>query len=71
MSGFANQLSNWMLLVFIVGIPLYAAAVKRINVFDAFIVGAKQGFDTILSVVPYLIAMIVAIGMLRASGFLV
>ncbi|WP_131795144.1 spore maturation protein [Fluoribacter gormanii] len=69
MSGFANQLSNWMLLVFIVGIPLYAAAVKKINVFDAFIVGAKQGFDTILSVVPYLIAMIVAIGMLRASGF--
>ncbi|MCW8398869.1 spore maturation protein [Legionella sp. PATHC038] len=68
MSGFANQLSNWMLLIFIVGIPLYAA-IKKINVFDAFIVGAKQGFDTILSIVPYLIAMIVAIGMLRASGF--
>ncbi|ARB93542.1 spore maturation protein [Legionella longbeachae] len=69
MSGFANQLSNWMLLAFVVGIPLYAAAVKKINVFDAFIVGAKQGFDTILNIVPYLIAMIVAIGMLRASGF--
>lgn len=70
MIGFANQLSNWMLIVFIVGIPLYGA-IKKINVFDAFIVGAKQGFDTILSIVPYLIAMIVAIGMLRASGFLV
>ncbi|OEH48589.1 Spore maturation protein B [Legionella parisiensis] len=70
MNGFANQLSNWMLLIFIVGIPLYAA-IKKINVFDAFIVGAKQGFDTILNIVPYLIAMIVAIGMLRASGFLV
>lgn len=69
MSGFANQLSNWMLLVFVVGIPFYAAAVKKINVFDAFIVGAKQGFDTILNIMPYLIAMIVAIGMLRASGF--
>ncbi|MCW8446294.1 spore maturation protein [Legionella anisa] len=68
MIGFANQLSNWMLIVFIVGIPLYGA-IKKINVFDAFIVGAKQGFDTILSIVPYLIAMIVAIGMLRASGF--
>ena len=68
MSGFANQLSNWMLLVFIVGIPLYAA-VKKINVFDAFIVGAKQGFDTSVSIIPYLIAMMVAIGMLRASGF--
>lgn len=69
MSKFANLLSNWMLLFFIVGILLYAATVKKINVFDAFIVGAKQGFDTILSIIPYLIAMMVAIGMLRASGF--
>lgn len=69
MNDLANQLSNWMLLAFIVGIPLYGAVVKKINVFDAFIVGAKQGFDTVLSVLPYLVAMIVAIGMLRASGF--
>lgn len=69
MNDLANQLSNWMLLSFIVGIPLYGAVVKKINVFDAFIVGAKQGFDTVLSVLPYLVAMIVAIGMLRASGF--
>ncbi|KTD52664.1 spore maturation protein [Legionella quateirensis] len=68
MSGLANQLSNWMFLAFIVGIPLYAA-IKKINVFDAFIVGAKQGFDTSISIIPYLIAMMVAIGMLRASGF--
>ncbi|MFJ1269078.1 spore maturation protein [Legionella lytica] len=68
MSGIANQLSNWMLLLFVVGIPFYAA-IKKVNVFDAFIVGAKQGFDTVLSILPYLIAMIVAIGMLRASGF--
>ena len=69
MSGIANQLSNWMLLLFVVGIPLYAALIKKISVFDAFIVGAKQGFDTVLNILPYLIAMIVAIGMLRASGF--
>ncbi len=68
MSGVANQLSNWMFLAFIVGIPLYAA-IKKINVFDAFIIGAKQGFDTSISIIPYLIAMMVAIGMLRASGF--
>lgn len=68
MSTIANQLSNWMLLLFVVGIPLYAA-IKKVNVFDAFIVGAKQGFDTVLSILPYLIAMMVAIGMLRASGF--
>lgn len=68
MNGFANQLSNWLLLLFVVGIPLYAA-IKKVNVFDAFIVGAKQGFDTVLNILPYLIAMMVAIGMLRASGF--
>lgn len=65
---FANQLSSWILLVFVVGIPLYAA-IKKIDVFDAFIVGAKQGFETSVSIIPYLIAMMVAIGMLRASGF--
>lgn len=69
MNGIANHLSNWMLLAFVVGIPLYAALIKKISVFDAFIVGAKQGFDTVLNIIPYLVAMIVAIGMLRASGF--
>lgn len=68
MSNFANQLSNCIFLAFIVGIPLYGA-LKKINVFDAFVTGAKQGFETSVSIIPYLIAMLVAIGMLRASGF--
>lgn len=68
MSGFANQLSNVLFLFFIVGIPLYAAY-KKVNVFDAFVAGAKQGFDTSVTLIPYLVAMLVAIGMLRASGF--
>lgn len=68
MSFWANQLSNWILLAFVAGIPLYGM-IKKIDVFDAFIVGAKQGFDTSVSIIPYLIAMMVAIGMLRASGF--
>ena len=68
MSNFANQLSNWLFLLFIVGIPFYGV-IKKINVFDAFIDGAKQGFDTSISLIPYLIAIMVAIGMLRASGF--
>lgn len=68
MIQFAEHLSNWIFLAFIAGIPLYAA-VKKINVFDAFITGAKQGFETSVSLIPYLIAMLVAIGMLRASGF--
>lgn len=68
MSNFANQLSNWLFLLFIVGIPFYGV-IKKINVFDSFIDGAKQGFDTSISLIPYLIAIMVAIGMLRASGF--
>ena len=68
MSEIANQISNGMFLAFVVGIPLYGA-IKKINVFDVFIDGAKQGFETSVGLIPYLIAMMVAIGMLRASGF--
>ncbi|MFC3908170.1 spore maturation protein [Legionella dresdenensis] len=68
MSGLANQISNGLLLVFVAGIPLYAT-VKKVNVFDSFVTGAKQGFETCVNIIPYLVAMIVAIGMLRASGF--
>lgn len=65
---FAQQLSNLILLLFIVGIPLYGAY-KKLDVFESFVNGAKKGFETSISIVPYLIAMMVAIGMLRASGF--
>lgn len=68
MSSWVNSLSNGIVLLFIIGIPLYGA-IKRINVFDAFAEGAKQGFHTSLSIFPYLLGMMVAIGMLRASGF--
>ncbi|GGI91808.1 spore maturation protein [Legionella impletisoli] len=68
MSDLASQLSNLIFLSFVVGIPLYAS-IKKINVFDAFVTGAKQGFEVSISILPYLIAMMVAIGMLRASGF--
>lgn len=68
MSDLTDQISNGILLSFIAGIPLYAA-IRKINVFDAFVKGAKQGFETSISIMPTLIAMMVAIGMLRASGF--
>lgn len=68
MSYWASQISNGIFLLFIAGIPLYAV-LKKINVFDAFVSGAKQGFETSIHIVPYLIAMMVAIAMLRASGF--
>ena len=68
MSAWVNVISNTMVLSFIVGIPLYAM-IKKVNAFDAFVTGAKQGFETSISIIPYLIGMMVAIGMLRASGF--
>ena len=66
--NWVDQVSNIIFLTFVVGIPFYAAF-KKINVFDSFVEGAKDGYQTAVHLIPYLIAMLVAIGMLRASGF--
>lgn len=68
MNGLLTHVSQFLFLLFVLGIPLFGAY-KKINVFDTFIGGAKQGFETTISILPFLIAMLVAIGMLRASGF--
>lgn len=47
---------------------IIAGMVRRINVYDAFIDGAKDGFQTAIGIIPYLIAILVAVGMFRASG---
>lgn len=49
---------------------IISGAVKKINVYDAFIEGAKDGFMTAVRIIPYLIAILVAVGMFRASGSL-
>ena len=55
-------------MLFIVGgIPLYGY-LKEVNVFDSFVDGAKGGLDLVFKLLPFLIGMIVAVGMLRASG---
>ena len=41
---------------------------RKVNVYDAFIDGAKDGFKTAVGIIPYLIAILVAVGMFRASG---
>ncbi len=63
-----TDLSNFIFLLFVVGIPLFAAF-KKVNVFDSFIEGAKEGFPTCVKIIPYLVGMLMALGMLRASGF--
>jgi spore maturation protein SpmA/spore maturation protein SpmB len=66
-SLFSDKLSGGIILLiffFIVSGGLY----KKINIFDAFVEGAKGGFDTAVRIIPYLVGMLVAISMLRTSG---
>jgi len=65
----ASSLSNGIFLVVVLGIPLFAWY-KRVAVYESFIDGAKDGFNVIVTIIPYLVAMLVAIGMFRASGAL-
>jgi len=51
------------------GILMYAIS-KRVAIYDNFIVGAKDGFQTVFSIAPTIIGLMVAVGMLRASGAL-
>lgn len=59
--------ANLLLLSIIAGF-IVAGLRKRINVYEAFIDGAKDGFKTAVTIIPYLVAMLVAVGMFRASG---
>jgi len=59
--------SSSILLLIITGL-VGAGAYKRINVFDAFIDGAKEGFQVMIKIIPYLVGMLVGIGIFRASG---
>ena len=54
----------------IIAIFLLAGWRKKVPVYDCFITGAKQGFDVAVALIPFLVAMLVAIAMLRASGVL-
>ena len=52
----------------IITLFIFMAAVRRVNVYDAFIEGAKEGFPVVIKIIPYLVAILVAIGVFRASG---
>lgn len=69
LAGQSSLLSN-LLLLGLIATFLIGAVVRRINAYEAFIEGAKNGFHTAVTIIPYLVAMLVAIGMLRASGAL-
>ena len=67
MNAYSTTIAN--MLLFSIIIAFIAAGVrKRINVYDAFIEGAKDGFTTAVRIIPYLVAILVSIGVFRASG---
>ena len=63
----SSFISNFILFSIITGFIL-AGVIRKINVFDTFIEGAKEGFQTAVMIIPYLVAMLVAIGLFRSSG---
>lgn len=65
-----SALVSNFLLFSLVTVFIAGAALRRVNAYEAFIEGAKEGFETAVRIIPYLIAMLVAIGVFRASGAL-
>lgn len=62
-----HTVSVWAIPLFLLGIPLYGAA-RKVKVYESFVEGAKQGFQVGVRIIPYLVAILVAVGMLRAAG---
>jgi spore maturation protein B len=52
----------------VIGVIVIVGAVKKVKVYEEFVEGAKDGFTTAVKIIPYLVAMLAAIGMFRASG---
>lgn len=62
-----STLSVFVIPALIVGIPLYGLF-RRVPVYESFVEGAKEGFSVAVRIIPYLVAILFAIGMFRASG---
>jgi len=66
---YSSLAANFILFSIIISF-ITMAIIKKVNVYDSFIEGAKEGFQVAIGIIPYLIAILVAIGMFRASGAL-
>ncbi len=64
---FGTQFSAWILPGLMAGFLVFGA-VRRVRIYEVFVDGAKEGFQVALRIIPYLVAILVAVGMLRASG---
>ena len=61
-------MSDYIMPLVILGIVLYGIF-RKVNVYDTFVKGAKDGFSTVIKIMPTLIGLMVGVGVLRASGF--
>jgi spore maturation protein B len=62
-----EEISRWAIPVMLVGIPL-VGMIRRVKVYDVFVDGAKEGFEIAVKIIPFLVGILVAIGMFRGSG---
>jgi spore maturation protein B len=62
-----GAVARWAIPVLLVGIPL-AGMIRKVKVYDVFIEGAKEGFNVAVRIIPFLVGILVAIGMFRGSG---
>ncbi len=69
MQAQSAQVSNFILFSLVIAF-IVGALIKKIDAYSAFIEGAKEGFQTAITIIPFLVAMLVAIGVFRASGAL-
>lgn len=67
MTAALETISVWAIPVVVTVVCLYAI-IKKVPVYSTFTTGAKEGFSTAVMIIPYLVAMLCAIGMFRASG---
>jgi len=62
-----GMISIWAIPLFLIGVPIYGA-LKGVKVYESFVEGAKGGFQMAIRIIPYLAAILVAVGMLRGAG---
>lgn len=67
MRNVISLLSFFVIPLIVVGFPLYGL-IKKVPVYESFVDGAKEGFQVAVRIIPYLVAILFAIGMFRASG---
>ena len=67
MSEILNDASKFIIPLMLVLIPLYGI-IRKVPVYEEFVTGAKEGFNVAVRIIPYLVAILFAVGMFRASG---